>query len=86
MEDQLVEFMARFWLHEVADVRSGFLFIAPPTARVAVIILRRRIQAYARQMVSQSDTARLEAAVCGACHTQTADIQDAAASAATTSN
>jgi len=30
--------MARFWLHEVADVRGGFLFIAPPTARVAMII------------------------------------------------
>jgi hypothetical protein len=38
MENQLVEFMTRFWLHEVADVRGGFLFIAPPAGRVAVII------------------------------------------------
>ena len=36
-------------------------------------ILRRRIPAYARQIVSHSDTARLEAAFAGASHTQTAD-------------
>jgi hypothetical protein len=37
-----------------------------------MMILRRRIPAYARQIVSQSDTARLEAVFCGACHTQAA--------------
>jgi hypothetical protein len=31
-------------MHEVAHVRSGFLFIAPPTARVAVIIGGGRIR------------------------------------------
>jgi hypothetical protein len=51
-----------------------------------MMILRRRIPAYARQIVSQSDTARLEAAICGACHTQSADMQNAAASAASASN
>jgi hypothetical protein len=43
-----------------------------------MMILRRRIPAYARQIVSQSDTARLEAAFCGTCHTQTADMQNTA--------
>jgi hypothetical protein len=38
-----------------------------------MMILRRRIPAYARQIVSHSDSARLEAAFAGACHTQTAD-------------
>ena len=51
-----------------------------------MMILRRRIPAYARQIVSQSDTARLEAVFCGACHTQSADMQNAAASAASASN
>jgi hypothetical protein len=40
MQDHLVEVMTRLRLHEVADVRSGFLFIAipPAAARVAVVI------------------------------------------------
>jgi len=38
-----------------------------------MMILRRRIPAYARQIVSHSDTTRLEAAFAGNCHTQTAD-------------
>ena len=38
-----------------------------------MIILRRRMPAYARQIVSHSDTTRLEAAFAGACYTQSAD-------------
>jgi hypothetical protein len=40
MQDHLVEVMTRLRLHEVADVRSGFLFIAipPAAARVAVVV------------------------------------------------
>jgi hypothetical protein len=40
MQDHLVEVMTRLRLHEVADVRGRFLFIAipPAAARVAVIL------------------------------------------------
>lgn len=37
-----------------------------------MIILRRRIPAYARQIVKGSDTARIEAALCGTATTQSA--------------
>jgi hypothetical protein len=40
-------------------------------------ILRRRIPAYARQIVSQTDTTRLEHAFCGIIYTQTADSKAA---------
>jgi len=46
-----------------------------------MMILRRRIPAYARQIVSHSDTARLEAAFAGACHTQSADTANATTTA-----
>jgi hypothetical protein len=38
MENQLVEFMTRLRLQQQPHVGGGFLFIAPPTARVAMII------------------------------------------------
>ena len=38
-----------------------------------MIILRRRMPAYARQIVQCSDTTRLEQAFCGTCYTHTAD-------------
>jgi hypothetical protein len=38
-----------------------------------MIILRRRIPAYARQIVQGSDTTRIEAALCGTTTTQAAD-------------
>ena len=43
-----------------------------------MIILRRRIPAYARQIVQCTDTTRLEHAFCGTCYTHTADSQYAA--------
>ena len=46
-----------------------------------MIILRRRMPAYARQIVSHSDTTRLEAAFAGNCHTQTADNKNATTTA-----
>jgi hypothetical protein len=38
-----------------------------------MIILRRRIPAYARQIVQGSDTTRIEAALCGTTTTQSAE-------------
>jgi hypothetical protein len=38
-----------------------------------MIILRRRIPAYARQIVQGSDTTRIEAALCGTATTQAAE-------------
>ena len=38
-----------------------------------MIILRRRIPAYARQIVQGSDTTRIEAALCGTATTQSAE-------------
>jgi hypothetical protein len=43
-----------------------------------MIILRRRIPAYARQIVQCTDTTRFEHAFCGTCYTHTADSQYAA--------
>ena len=39
-----------------------------------MIILRRRIPAYARQIVQGSDTTRIEAALCGTATTQAAEL------------
>ena len=43
-----------------------------------MMILRRRMPAYARQIVQCTDTTRLEHAFCGAFYTHTADSQSAA--------
>jgi len=43
-----------------------------------MIILRRRMPAYARQIVQCTDTTRLEHIFCGTCYTHTADSQSAA--------
>ena len=43
-----------------------------------MIILRRRIPAYARQIVQCTDTNRLEHAFCSTCYTHTADSVSAA--------
>jgi hypothetical protein len=38
MQDHLVEVMTGLRLHEVADVRSGFLFITSSATRVTMVI------------------------------------------------
>jgi hypothetical protein len=43
-----------------------------------MIILRRRMPAYARQIVQCTDTTHLGHAFCGSCYTHTADSQSAA--------
>jgi hypothetical protein len=70
---------------ETTIERNGIGFTGPDAEIMTsfarpkqMIILRRRMPAYARQIVQCTDTTRLEHAFCGTCYTHTADRQSAA--------